>query len=77
MKKKNKSIVKSTLFIIGGVTLTAVSVITLQPLIKKYGDKLYKESLKKEKIDFDNLGPEIVKTNAPETEMSKEQLGSE
>lgn len=60
MEKKEK---KSQLgLIIGGAVLTAASLIIIPPIIEKYSSKLYKESLKKEPIDFDNLGPEIVPT---------------
>ncbi len=63
---------KSVFLTVGGVALTAVSVITLQPLIKKYADKLYKTSLRNEAIDFDNLGPEIVKADSKENEKETE-----
>ena len=35
---------------------------------QKYGNKDYKVSLKREVIDFDNMGPEIVPNEATEEE---------
>lgn len=46
---------------IGIVSVVGISVYLISPLLKKVNNKMYKERLKKEKIDFDNLGPEIVK----------------
>lgn len=63
---EKKSVVKSTFMFIGGIALAVTSMITLQPLIKKYSAKLYKASLKKDPIDFDNLGPELVKADTRE-----------
>ena len=52
-----------------GKTLCWVlGIIVIPPLLKKYGVKLYKSSAKKEEIDFDNLGPEIVKKDKTEEE---------
>lgn len=39
------------------------------PLIKKYGNKVYKKSLDTDDIDFDDMGPEIV----PFEEETKEE----
>lgn len=46
---------------IGIVSVVGISVYLISPLLKKVNNKMYKERLKKEEIDFDNLGPEIVK----------------
>lgn len=51
---------------IGGVVLTVVGFIVIPTLINKYSHKLYKSSLEKESIDFDNFGPEIVKNELQE-----------
>ena len=40
--------------------LTVVGFIVIPPLIDKFSTKAYKVSLKKEDIDFDEMGPEIV-----------------
>lgn len=52
---------KKTLIIISGVILTVVGFIIIPPLMKKYSNKLYKLRIKSEDIDFDGMGPEIVK----------------
>lgn len=36
--------------------------------MKKYGNKLYKSSLKKDEIDYKNMGLEIVKKEKSEEE---------
>ena len=46
--------------VIGITSLTAIGFLLMPPLIKKYSNRLYKVSLKKDEIDFDNMGPEIV-----------------
>lgn len=61
MKTKRKYR-KVTWFVVGGA-LTVVGFINIPPLIKKYGDKVYKKSLKTDDIDFDDMGPEIVPFN--------------
>lgn len=58
MKKQNIA-----LWIVGSIILTAISFVVIPKLIKKYGDKVYKSSLQNEEIDFDEMGPEIVKKN--------------
>lgn len=53
---------KKTIYrIIGIATVTVIGFLVIPPLMKKYGNKLYKSSLKKDKVDFENMGPEIVK----------------
>ena len=52
---------KTIYWIIGVVAVTIIGVLVIPPLMKKYSNKLYKSSLKKENIDFDKMGPEIVK----------------
>lgn len=61
MKKQNMA-----WWIIGSIVLTAIGFVVIPKLIKKYGDKLYKSSLKDGEIDFDEMGPEIVKKNTEE-----------
>lgn len=65
MKSKNDTYGK-VLLVLFGVALTVVGFIVIPPLLKKYTNKMYKASLKKEEIDFDNMGPEIVKKDAEE-----------
>ena len=59
---------KSLCWVLGAIAITVVGIIVIPPLLKKYGVKLYKSSAKKEEIDFDNLGPEIVKKDKTEEE---------
>ena len=54
--KKSQKII----MVAGGVTLTVAGFILIPPLIEALGNKLYKASSTKEKIDFANLGPEII-----------------
>ena len=68
VEEKNKGKGKKTLIIAGGIVLTAVGFIVIPPLLDKYANKAYKVSLKKEEIDFDNMGPEIVPSKAKEDE---------
>lgn len=50
--------------------LTAVGLIVIPRLLDKYANKAYKFSLKREEIDFDNMGPEIVPSKEKEDEES-------
>ena len=68
VEEKNKGNGKKTLIISGGIVLTAVSFIVIPPLLDKYANKAYKFSLKKEEIDCDNMGPEIVPSKEKEDE---------
>lgn len=68
VEEKNKGKGKKTLIIAGGIVLTAVGFIVIPHLLDKYANKAYKFSLKKEEIDFDNMGPEIVPSKAKEDE---------
>lgn len=52
---------KTVYWIIGIAAVMVIGFLVIPPLIKKYGNKLYKSSLKKDEIDFENMGPEIVK----------------
>lgn len=70
VEEKNKGKGKKTLIIAGGIVLTAVGFIVIPPLLDKYVNKAYKFSLKKEEIDFDNMGPEIVPSKEKEDEES-------
>lgn len=65
MKKKTKN---KVLLAIGGIALTVAGFIIIPPMIDKYGNKIYKASLKKDDIDFDNIGPEIIKKESKEGE---------
>ena len=77
VEEKNKGKGKKTLIIAGGIVLTAVGFIVIPRLLDKYANKAYKYankaykfSLKKEEIDFDNMGPEVVPSKETEDEES-------
>lgn len=55
MKKKHK---KVCLFLLGS-TLTISGMIIIPPLIKKIGSKVYKQNIRNDEIDFENMGPVI------------------
>ncbi len=57
---------KNICFIIGITVVTVIGFLMIPPFMKKYSNKLYKASLKKEYIDFEKMGPEIVKKNDTE-----------
>ena len=52
---------KTLWWILAAIILTVVGFAVIPPLIKRYSSKLYREINKREKIDFDDLGPKIVK----------------
>ena len=57
---------KTIYWVLGAIAITVVGIIVIPPLLKKCGVKLYRSSAKNEEIDFDNLGPEIVKKDKTE-----------
>lgn len=58
-KQKKNRCSKVAWYVVGGA-LTVAGFILIPPLIKKYGDKVYKKSLNTDDVDFDEMGPEIV-----------------
>lgn len=66
--RKKKNIGGTILLFAAGTALTVAGFIFIPPLIEKYGNKAYKASLKREAIDFDNMGPEIVPNETTEEE---------
>ena len=69
-KKKN-----SFLWLAGGLSLTAIGVLVIPPLINKVSTKVYKKSLKNEDInqEIEALEPEIIKKEESKEE-EKEEL---
>lgn len=67
-KKQNKQ--KKVMLIAGGIVLTVIGFAVIPPLLDKYSNKAYKSFLKKEEIDFDNMGPKIVPSKDKEDEES-------
>lgn len=59
-KQKKKNIGNAVLFAAAGIALTVAGLAFIPPLIEKYGNKLYKASLRNDEIDFENMGPEVV-----------------
>lgn len=59
MKEKKERCEVVTWIVLGSV-LTVAGILVIPPLVKKYGTKLYKKSLRTDEIDFDEMGPEIV-----------------
>ena len=56
MKKR-----KTIYWVLASCTVATVGFVVVPPIVKKISAKLYKADLRKEEIDFENLGPEIVK----------------
>lgn len=59
-KCKENSASGLALMLAVGATLTIAGLVFIPPLLQKYAGKVYKVSVKKASIDFDNMGPEIV-----------------
>ena len=54
----------------GGVVLTAVGFVVIPPIVSSLSRKVYKAGTGTSDIDFNNMGPEIVrKSEAQETEV--------
>lgn len=63
MKGKKKAKKNRAGWIIGSIGLTVMGFAIIPSAINKYSSKIYKSYIKKDTIDFDNLGPKIVKKN--------------
>lgn len=64
IKKKVKSGKSSTskiIKVVGGIGVTAIGIYAVPKLQDSFSKKLYAHQLAKDIIDFDNLGPEIVR----------------
>ena len=59
--KEKHSTISAVIAVTGAVGLTVVGIVVIPPFLRKYSNKLYKFSTKNSEIDFDNLGPEIVR----------------
>ena len=68
IKEKKRCNVSKFFVFVGGVALAVAGFIAIPQLLKKYSNKMYKFSLKKEKIDFESMGPEIVPHDKKEGE---------
>lgn len=63
---KKKSSTEKFLVFLAVAALTVVGFVVIPPLIDKLANKVYKASLKKEEIDFDDMGPEIIPNDKEE-----------
>ncbi len=61
---------KTLYLVIGTIVLTIIGFLIIPPFMKKYSNRIYKSSLKKDRIDIDNMEPEIVKKNIPAEEQA-------
>lgn len=69
MKNEEKRCsVSKFLMVVSGAALTVGCFIVIPKLLGKYSNKIYKSSLKKDQIDFDSMGPEIVPHDKKEGE---------
>lgn len=50
--------------VVGGIALTAVGFVVIPPIINSMSRKVYKSSVDTSDIDFENMGPEIVRKDA-------------
>lgn len=57
--KRIKSVKKASLFM-GSLVFTVICFAFIPSLLHMYRNKVYKAFLNKNKIDFDNMGPEIM-----------------
>ena len=57
---------KTVCWLIGITAVTVIGFLVIPPIIKKYGNRIYKYSLKNDDIDFENMGPDIVKKKTEE-----------
>ena len=48
----------------GGVALTAVSFVVVPPILNRLSRKVYKASVDTSDIDFEDMGPEIVRKDS-------------
>lgn len=59
-KEKKQCSIRKILIFVGATALTYTGFLVIPQILEKYSNKMYKSSLKKENIDFDSMGPEIV-----------------
>ena len=60
---------RNLVLVTGSVALTVVGVVVVPPILNRLSRKAYKESVNTSSIDFEDMGPEIVrKESAKEDE---------
>lgn len=55
---------RNLIFVVGSVALTAVSVVVVPPILDRLSRKAYKASVDTSDIDFNDMGPEIVRKDS-------------
>ena len=70
--QKKKARIKKAAVIVGSAAATVAGVLVIPTVINKLSSKLYKESIGRKPIDFDNMGPEIVRKE-PQQENNEEE----
>lgn len=73
---KKKSTAKRVLTVVGGIALTIVGFMVIPSLIQKYGNKLAKRSYENDEIDFESMGPEIVRKEHEDGEKKEDVDGN-
>ena len=68
MRKEDDKKESKIWWLVGGVVVTTVGFIVIPPLYRKLTNKVAKMSSSTKDIDFNNLGPEIVKNDKHEGE---------
>lgn len=58
MRSKNRR--KGLIWFVVGGTLTVAGTVLIQPIIKKFGNQVYRRFLNNDEINFDNMGPQIL-----------------
>lgn len=59
---------KTIYWIVGIAAVTVIGFLLIPQMMRKCSNKIYKYSLKKGEVDFENMGPEIVKKEKSEEE---------
>lgn len=59
-------LIRALLKLIGIIAMVAASILLVTPLMQKLSDKLYKAHELKEEINFDDLGPKVVRKSGQE-----------
>lgn len=58
----------TSFWVAGVIVLTVAGFVIVPPLLRKCSNKLYKATIKKDEVDIDSLGPEIVRKADGKTE---------
>ncbi len=67
-RARNVAFNTTALIVAGGILITVAGFVVVPSLSRTCSNKLYKMSIKKDKIDIENLGPEIVRKDDKKTE---------